>query len=186
MEPQSKPQYSSYEIPGDATVVKQVQYAWVWSSTPWLVGIGAVLFFFPEIFDPAIALVLTITIIVPRYFMWRRTAYIVTNDTLIYQRGGILKTTRYPIPISTLKSARARYGRFGKALGYQAVDIVLESGAVASLAYLPPTAGVAEKLQELIDASEPETPEGQDAEGLPDGPSSSGPDGPPDEKTATD
>ena len=186
MDSQNAPLDDSVEIPEDATVIKQVRYAWVWSSTPWLIAVAALLFSQIIPIDEVTASVLTFIIIVPRYFNWRRTAYILTPDKLIYQRGGILKTSRYPIPISNLRGAKARYGRFGRALGYQAVDITMANGSVASLTYLSPLSGVAEHLQEMIDASEPESPEGGDAEELSDEPSSPGQDGSPDDKASTD
>ena len=185
MDSQNTPLDDPDEIPEDATVVKQVQYAWVWSSTPWLVAVAALLLTQIIPIDEVTSVVLTLIIIVPRYFNWRRTAYILTPDKLIYQRGGILKTSRYPIPISNLRGARARYGRFGKVLGYEAVDIMMASGAVASLTYLPPLSGVAEYLQEMIDASEPEAPGGGDAEELSDRPPSPSQDGSADDKAST-
>ena len=159
MEPDKKPTTHSDEIPEDATVVRQVQYAWVWSSMPWLAVVAVLLFTGIIPIDEITATVLTAIIVLPRYFNWRRTAYIVTSDTLIYQRGGIFKTNRYPIPLTKIKGARARYGRFGRVLGYQAVDIVMENDTVASLGYLPPLSGLAELLQKLIDEIQPAFPE---------------------------
>ena len=172
------------EIPEDAVVIKQVTWAWLWSSAPWIAAIF-VLYNFLAI-DPIIASVLLLIIILPRYWQWRRTAYILTDDNLIYQRGGLLSSRKYNIPFAKLVDVRSRDGMFGRGLGYQAVDIEMANGSVASLTYLPPLSGVAEHLQEMIDASEPEAPEGGDAEELSDEPSSPGQDGSPDDKASTD
>lgn len=124
------------EIPEDAIVVSQVQYAWLWSSW-WLVAIVAVLFAFSVFPDPFTPAVLLLIIVIPKFWQWRRTKYYLTDDTLIYQRGGVTKTRRYPIPLSRLIDTRARYGLFGRALGFQHIDIMLDNGAVASLLYVP-------------------------------------------------
>ena len=159
------------EVPEDATVIRQVQWSWLWSSMPWMLVIFVILYigFIEEI----TAAVVTIIIMVPRYFMWRRTEYTLTKEALIYKRGGLTGSQRYPIPISRLKDARARYGFFGRALGYQTVDVVMDNGAVASLQYVPIPAGVAERLKELIEAYEPgqeDGEDGDDANGPPDEP----------------
>ena len=124
------------EIPEDAIVVAQVQYAWLWSSW-WLLAIVAALFAFGVFPDPFTPAVLVLIVIVPKYWQWRRTRYYLTESTLIYQRGGITRTMRYQIPLSRLTDTRTRYGLFGRALGFQHVDIMLDNGAVASLAYVP-------------------------------------------------
>jgi len=81
--------------------------------------------------------VLVLIIMVPKYWQWRRTKYYLTDDMLIYQRGGVTQTRRYQIPLSRLTDIRARFGLFGRALGFQHIDIMLDNGAVASLAYVP-------------------------------------------------
>ena len=127
---------SDSEIPNDAIVIKQVQYAWLWSSMPWVIILAA-LFYIGIIPEPTIASIIILIIAVPRYMMWKGTAYILTNDSLIYQRGGLTGSTKYQIPFSKITDVRSRYGNFGRTLNYQAVDIVLGNGAKASLSYLP-------------------------------------------------
>ena len=147
---------SGNDIPEDAMVVKQVQYAWLWSSMPWVLAL-AVLFYIGIIPEPIFASVLILIIVVPRYLIWRGTAYILAEDTLIYQRGGITGSTKYQIPLSKLTDVRLRSGNFGRMLGYQAVDILLEDGVRASLAYLPVPNDVEGYIRERMDAS-PGTP----------------------------
>ena len=81
---------------------------------------------------------------IPKYWQWRRTRYYLTEDALIYQRGGILQTRRFLIPFNRLKDTRARFGMFGRALGFQHVDIILENGALATLVYVPAQMDIAD------------------------------------------
>ena len=146
----NEPPDSSGEIPEDATVIKQVQYAWIWSSLPWVVVVAVLYWigFFPE---PIMTLVVILAIMAPRFMMWRGTKYILTSDTLIYQRGGFIGgSSRFQIPLSKLADAKAKYGAFGRAVGYQTVDIVFEEGGVASLKYIPILDDVAEDIRRLI------------------------------------
>lgn len=135
-QPQQPPKPQEPEVPDDAIEVAQVQYAWLWSSW-WLIAIIVIIFvlgIFPDPFTPA---VLMIIVLLPKYWQWRRTRYYLTEDALIYQRGGILQTPRYLIPFNRLKDTRARFGMFGRAFGFQHVDIMLENGALATLLYVP-------------------------------------------------
>ena len=135
-QPQQPQRPQEPEVPDDAIEVAQVQYAWLWSSW-WLLAIVVIIFifgFFPDPFTPA---VLAVVILIPKYWHWRRTRYYLTEEALIYQRGGILQTRRYLIPFNRLKETRARFGMFGRAFGFQHVDIMLENGAIATLVYVP-------------------------------------------------
>ena len=145
---QQAPTDDSKEIPEDATVLTQVSYAWVWSTLPYTLMLGALYLIFPA---PEIIALIMIIILVLSYFAWRGTAYIFTADTLIYQRGAITGARRYEIPLIRLRNVRARYGILGRALGYQSVDIIFDDGAVASLKYLPILDEIAPRIQELID-----------------------------------
>ena len=171
MNDESAPADKGNEIPEDAIVLKQVQYAWLWSSLPWLVVLG-VIYYTDFLIEPVpiIGAAITVVILLPRYIGWRRTAYILTGDGLIYQRGGMTGTQRYQIPWSNLKGARARYGNFGRALGYQSVELLLENGSIARLTYLPILADVAGQIQELIDAVQPDDEEAEDNGEVPEEP----------------
>ena len=135
-QPQQPQRPQEPEVPEDAIEVAQVQYAWLWSSW-WLLAIVLILFVFSLFPDPFTPAVLAVVILIPKYWQWRRTRYYLTEDSLIYQRGGILQTRRYLIPFSRLKDTRTRFGLFGRALGFQHVDIMLENGALATLVYVP-------------------------------------------------
>ena len=155
-------------ISDDGLVVRQVQWAWIWSSIPWLILAGVLLSlgFLEEI----LTTLFIIVIVLPRYLRWRRTEYKLTKDTLFYQQGGLTGIQTYEVPISTLRDVRTRFGMFGKTLGYEAVDVMLDNGAVASLQYVSVLHDLGTLIRRLMETSppadEPDTPE--------DGPDSSG------------
>ena len=145
-QPQQPQRPQEPEVPDDAIEVAQVQYAWLWSSW-WLLAIIVVLFFVSEPIVPAILMVI---VLIPKYWQWRRTRYYLTEDALIYQRGGILQTPRYLVPFSRLKETRARFGMFGRAFGFQHVDIMLENGAIATLQYVPTQMNIVDYFEKRI------------------------------------
>ena len=149
----------------EGLVVRQVQWAWVWSSAPWLLAIG-VLFTTQWLpLEEYTTVVILIIILVPRYFMWKRTRYTLTEDALIYTRGGITSVREIPLPISKIKDVRTQYGMFGRALGYQTVEVLMDNDAVASLSYVPIQTDIADQIRarmaELPPAAEEEQPEGE-------------------------
>ena len=157
--------------PGDITI-RQVPLAWLMSSTPWLI-VTAVLLALPALgiafgIEEWVAAVLIIIVIVPRYFMWRGTAYTISEDHLVYQRGGIMSSKAYPLPYARMTDVRARYGMFGRALGYQAVDVMMDNGAVAPLSYVPIVTDAADRIRaKIIErggsvATEPDKPDDAD------------------------
>ena len=164
---QNTPPERPNEVPEDGAVIRQVQWAWLWSSMPWLIILFALTQFGV---DPIVAAVVSIVVLVPRYLMWRRTEYILTKETLIYQRGGITGARKFHIPMSRLRDVRHRHGMFGRALGYEAVDVIMDNGAVASLTFIPAFSGVAEYLRELIGTADHASEEDQDAGGPSDEP----------------
>ena len=133
------------ELPENAIVITQVNWAWLWASTPWLI----VLAILSTIgIDPLFGSLIALIIIVPRFLAWKRTAYIVTDDGLIYQRGGFTGTRSFTIPMSKIVDVRSRDGMFGRGLGYQAVDVMLDNRGVASLTYVPTLAQAGELIRE--------------------------------------
>ena len=151
--------------PEDGTVIRQVPWAWFYSSMPWIF----VLFVLDQVLgllggDPFITLLITAIIVVPRYLTWRRTRYTLTKETLIYQRGGITGSRSYSIPLSNLKDVRGRFGFFGRAMGYQAVDIVLDNGAIVTLPYVPALERYAERIRDRMGAPDSRPEGSQEAE----------------------
>ncbi|MCY4528166.1 MAG: PH domain-containing protein [Chloroflexi bacterium] len=151
-QPQQPQRPQEPEVPDDAIEVAQVQYAWLWSSW-WLLAIVLIIFVFGIFPDPFTPAVLAVVILIPKYWHWRRTRYYLTEDALIYQRGGIMQTRRYLIPFSRLKETRTRFGMFGRALGFQHVDIMLENGAIATLVYVPAQMDIAGYFQKHMGGS---------------------------------
>ena len=150
-QPEPEEEYDDdLEETGDATVIRQVPLAWVFSSLPWMVVAG--LLYFPiGLFEEITVLLVALVVAVPRYISQRRTHYTITDRSLIYQRGGIFGVQRVPIPLDRLKDVRTKFGLFGKTLGYKTVDVMLDNGAVADLSYLPIFLDVEDQLRELID-----------------------------------
>ena len=134
--------------PGDIAI-RQVQWAWIMSSVPWTIVAGAFLYF--GLLIEEMALVLIVIVVLPRFFMWRRTLYGITDSRLIYQRGGILSSKAYPLPYSRMTDVRSRYGIFGRALGYQAADVMMDNGAVATLSYIPIVTDAEERIRAKIE-----------------------------------
>ena len=157
-QPQQPQQPREPEVPDDAIEVAPVQYAWLWSSW-WLLAIVVIIFLFGVFPDPFTPAVLAVVILIPKYWHWRRTRYYLTEDALIYQRGGILQTRRYLIPFNRLKDTRARFGMFGRALGFQHVDIMLENGAIATLVYVPAQMDIADYFRKRMEGGDPDSPE---------------------------
>lgn len=148
------PEDTSVEIPEDAQIVTQIQWGWLWSSMPWLMILMA-LYIVGFVPDELSTIILSLIILVPRYLIWRRTALAITEDTLIYQRGGVIGSQRYQVPFSSITDVKARPGFFGRSLGYEAIDIMLDNGAVATLPYVPTLVKLEVNLKELLDKSEP-------------------------------
>ena len=146
------------EIPEEAIWVRQVQYAWLWSSMPWLV-ILAVLYYTDILIEgiPILGAIVSVVIMVPRYLSWRRTAYVITEEDFIYIRGTITGTQKYHIPISDLDNVSVRYGFFGKSLGYMTIDLTLQNSTVASLKYVPIRSEFPEQMQSRIGKTKQES-----------------------------
>ncbi len=131
------------------TEVKQVKSAWVWSSGPWLIVIFAIVLFMEAII-PTIGIMMAVVVVVPRFFLWLRSSYVLTENILIYNRGGMIRTGTYKIPLSRITEVTENYGRFGRTLGYKSVVIKLENGVSASLAYIAPDSDFHEQIAARI------------------------------------
>ena len=142
------------DVSENSIIVKQVQYAWLWSSMPWVIALAA-LFYIGIIPEPTIASIIILIIAVPRYLMCRGTAYILKDDALIYQRGGIFGSQKYRIPFDKSEAGHivevgSSYGNFGRTLGYQVVYITLDTGSKHPLSYLPVPNDVESHILERI------------------------------------
>lgn len=135
--------------------ITQVQWAWLMSSAPWLIVTGAFVAF-PQIgIEEWVATFIILVVVIPRYFMWRGTSYTLGEEHLIYRRGGIMSSKEYPLPYGRMTTVKSRFGMFGRAFGYQAVDVMLNNGAVATLSYIPILANTEERITKKIENAEP-------------------------------
>ena len=132
------------------TEVRQVKSAWVWSSGPWLIVIFAIALFMEPITE-VIAIMMAVVVVVPRFFLWLRSSYVLTENVLIYNRGGMIRTGTYKIPLSRITEVTENYGRFGRTLGYKSVVIKLENGVSASLAYISPESDLQQQIAARIE-----------------------------------
>lgn len=138
-----------FTVPPGATEVRQSKWAWLWSGIPWV----AVTILF-GVQDPQLALLplgLGIAVTIPRYFAWRKTAYYITADTVIFQRGTLGKPQLYTLPAEGFQRIVERPGLFGKHLGYHAIDIRMRETGRVSLSYVPAEARMASRLISLRD-----------------------------------
>jgi hypothetical protein len=146
-----RPGLTEITIPPGSTEVRQAQWAWIWGGAPWL--IVAVLFGFQ---DPRsgfliFAIGLGIAVTIPRYLSWRRTAYYVTHNSVIFQRGLLGNSQMYNLPAEQFQRVVQRPGLFGRYLGYHAIDIRMREGGKVSLAYVPASSGLTEKIITMRD-----------------------------------
>ena len=132
------------------TEVRQVKSAWVWSSGPWLIVIFAIAMFMEPITE-VIAIMMAVVVVVPRFFLWLRSSYVLTENVLIYNRGGMIRTGTYKIPLSRITEVTENYGRFGRTLGYKSVVIKLANGVSASLAYISPESDLQQQIAALTE-----------------------------------
>jgi membrane protein YdbS with pleckstrin-like domain len=132
------------------TVVRQVKSGVLWSSGPWLIVIFAIVLFM-EAIVPTIGIMMAVVVVVPRFFLWLRSSYVLTENVLIYNRGGMIRTGTYKIPLSRITEVSENYGRFGRTLGYKSVVIKLENGVSASLAYIAPDSDFHEQIAARIE-----------------------------------
>ena len=132
------------------TEVRQIKSAWVWSSGPWLIVILAIALFMEPITE-VIAIMMAVVVVVPRFFLWLRSSYVLTENVLIYNRGGMIRTGTYRIPLERITEVSENYGRFGRTLGYKSVVIRLVNGVSASLAYIEPDSDFHEQIASLIE-----------------------------------
>jgi hypothetical protein len=145
------PGLAEITIPPGSTEIRQSQWAWIWGGAPWL--IVALLFGFQ---DPRsgfliFAIGLGIAVTIPRYLSWRRTAYHVAQDAVIFQRGLLGNSQMYNLPAEQFQRVVQRPGLFGRYLGYHAIDIRMREGGKVSLAYVPASAGLTEKVIAMRD-----------------------------------
>ena len=134
------------EIPDDAIVVRQSNWAWRWAAVPWLVLLGATVAFDFITFGVLPEVVAAI-FIVPRYMSYRNTADILTERYLIIQQGTFMGQRRFDLPIADVDDVLVKPGQFGRSLGYAGVNLQLKDGGMAPLRYVPAESPLVEHLR---------------------------------------
>ena len=142
------------EIPADAIIVRQSNWAWIWSVAPWAI-LAAVSAFIDQITFVGLPLILAVVFILPRYMSVRKTAYILTDEYLVVVKGAFVRSQRFDIPISQIRGIQVRPGFFGRSLGYTSVLLTIKDQGVAGLAYIPERSALVEHIQARIDTSSP-------------------------------
>jgi membrane protein YdbS with pleckstrin-like domain len=144
--------------PEGTLVIKRSIWAWIWWVAPWIIAgfifIGAS----GDIFLMVFCWILGVISSVPRYFAWKNTRYVVLEDALVFQRGLMGTSQRYPIPASEFRKIRERKGFLGGPLGYRSVDIFLQRGQL-TLSFIPRSIPLAVRLEELMRTHPPEPAE---------------------------
>ncbi len=136
-------------IPPGSTEVRQSMWAWMWGLVPW--AVVAILFSQQSTEMIILAVGLGIAVTIPRYLGWRKTAYHVTHNAVIFQRGLLGNSQLYNLPAEQFQRIVERPGLFGRYLGYHAVDIRMREGGKVSLSYVPISAGLTERVIRMRD-----------------------------------
>ena len=145
------------EIPEDSIVVRPSRWAWMWPAVPWVALASASLFI--DLFSfGTLPIFFAVIIVLPRYITWRNTAYILTNEYVVVQKGRGGKQ-RFDLPISQIVDIETRPGYFGRSLGYASVLLMSKEGGVATLPYIPVGSPLVGHILMRIDAPPP--PEGE-------------------------
>ena len=123
------------DIPEDSIIVRPSRWAWMWPAVPWVVLASASLLI--DLFSfGTLPIFFAVIIVLPRYITWRNTAYILTNEYLVVQKGRG-RNQRFDLPISQIVDIQTRPGMFGRSLGYASVLLTSKEGGVATLPYIP-------------------------------------------------
>ena len=140
------------EIPDDAAVVRQSNWAWLLHAIPWVLFALASLYF-DQISLGVFPFLIAALIVVPRYLSHQKTAYILTDDHIVIMRGGIMGARRFDLRISEISRVTANAGSLGSTLGYVGVYLELRDGRVAVFHHIPQSSPLVEHLRTRIDES---------------------------------
>lgn len=150
------------EIPEDATVVRPSSWAWGMWVVPMVVFV-VVSVSFDFISFGLLPLIMAMVLVVPRYFGWRGTQYILTDEHVVVRRGSGRGGQSFDLAFSLVGEVAVRPGMFGRGLGYAAVHLRLKDGRVAALDHVPLDSGLIEHVRARIDSTplpEEDEPEG--------------------------
>ena len=145
------------EITEPVMSIRQVQYAWVWSSIPWL-AIIAFIYYTDILIEgmPLLGAIVSIVILIPRFASWKSTRYIFYTDKFIYNRGGLFGSHQYTIPLDKLKDIQDQHGFLGRSLGFKTVNLILDDETTqrpVGLKYISAHLDVINEIKPLIDTA---------------------------------
>ena len=143
------------EVTEPVLSIQQVQYAWVWSSIPWLLIIAFI--YYTDILIegmPILGAIVSVVILVPRFASWKKTRYIFYADKFIYKRGGLFGSQQYTIPLDKLSDIQDQHGFLGRSLGFKTVNLILDNETTqrpVGLKYISAHLDVASEIKPLIE-----------------------------------
>ena len=139
--------FSSSFIDGD-TVVKQSSMAWILPAFPWAVILSVAAF--TDFLTMGILPVgLAMLVVLPRYYSWRGSKFILTDKKIIAVRSGFGKTSTFDILISSIQEFSIKPGMLGGPLGYRRIDLKLSiegEDKVLPLTYIPVSSPIVDHL----------------------------------------
>ncbi len=144
---------SEYKFPGSqSNKIKQSPWAWIWGGLPWVI-LGIYFWRFAESTNMLIfAIVLGIAITIPRYLSWKKTSYVIEDNSVTYHRGSIGRTQTIELPASQFQRITENPGMFGQFLGYTTISMRMKGETnLIRLSHIPRSAGLTQKLIQLRD-----------------------------------
>ena len=159
MDPQKPEQQQFVEVPDNAIIVRQSQWAWLWYVLTW----GIFLLVAELWWNPIpIIWIIAVVLAVPRFLRWRGTAYILTEEHVVILRGAMTGHRRFDLPIADITQVIVRPGFFGKTLGYTTIHLVVKDEGAALLQHVPYNSPLVAHIRSRIgDSGTPEETSGE-------------------------
>ena len=122
-------------IDGD-TIIKQSPMAWMLPAFPWVVILSVAAF--TDFLTMGILPVgLAMLVVLPRYFSWRSSKFILTNKEIIVSLSGFGKYSEFEVEISRVNEYTISPGLLGGPLGYRKVTLYLDENRMLPMTYIP-------------------------------------------------
>ena len=131
-------------IDGD-TIIKQSPMAWMLPAFPWVVILSVAAF--TDFLTMGILPVgLAMLVVLPRYFSWRSSKFILTNNAIIVSRSGFGKSSEFEVEISKISEYTVSPGLLGGSLGYRKVTLYLDENSMLPMTYIPAESSLVDHL----------------------------------------
>jgi hypothetical protein len=131
-------------IDGD-TIIKQSPMAWMLPAFPWVV-ILSVAAFTDFLTFGLLPVGLAMLVVLPRYFSWRNSKFILTNSAIIVARAGFGKSSEIEVLISAVKEYAVSPGLLGGPLGYRKITLYLDDAKMLPMTYIPADSSLEDHL----------------------------------------